>query len=152
MSVLHDLEDIALELDFSVKVGIVELLHGDLGALVLSQAGGLQVDVVVKGFAGEGDLFVDSSSVLGREVPVADSEGDEEKDKEDPVGGPSGFERKETLNQPRADQVDSGEVVVGEGGVALGGERGVRDRSDIGAARELGVWYDMSRVWTSRTS
>ena len=62
--VLHDLQNITLKLDLSVKEGIVELLHRDLGVLVFAQVRVLQVDVVVERFAGERDLLVEPLAVL----------------------------------------------------------------------------------------
>lgn len=47
MPVLHDIKDITLEVDFSVKVGVVEDLHWDLLARILLQRRVLEVDVVL---------------------------------------------------------------------------------------------------------
>lgn len=94
MSVFHDLQDITLEVDFSIKVRIVELLHGDLGtgSFVFAEVGIFEIDIVVQGSTGKGDFFVDSSTVFGSEPPIADGQRDKEDHKEDPVECPSGFE------------------------------------------------------------
>ena len=137
VSVLHDVQHITLELDLSVKVGVVELLHGDLGVLVLSQIGALQVDVVIERLAGEGNLLIKSLAVLRAEGPVADSEGHEQDNNEEPVESPSCLEGEEALDQEGDDQIDSGEVVVVERGRAFSWEWGIGDGRVVGAVGEL---------------
>lgn len=92
MSVLHDLQNVTLEVDFAIEVGIVELLHGKLGSLIFSQVGQFEIDIMFDGLAGEGHLLIKTSTVFRGEPPVSNGQGDEEDNHEEPVECPSGFE------------------------------------------------------------
>ena len=95
VSVLHDLENISLEIDLSIKEFVVEGLHGDLLACicVLLEVTVLEVDIVRNGFTGQSDFLIDSRANSGHESPVGDRDGDDEEDEEEEVKDPSCSER-----------------------------------------------------------
>lgn len=92
----------------------MEDLHGDLLSLVLLQSRALDLNVGALGLSGEWDLFVDSASILGLEGPVSDGDRNESDQKEDEVGRPSRLERNQPLYNPRSNDIDNGELSVGE--------------------------------------
>ena len=139
MPVLHNLKNISFEIDFSVKVGIVELLHRDLGRRVLLELRVLEVDVVLDRFAGERHLFIEPLAVLGHESPIANSEGDKEDDDEEDIGLEASAPRNEALNNERRNQVYCGEVKIGKGCGSLGGKGGIRNGSVGSPGRQLGL-------------
>ena len=125
MSILHDVQDIAHELDLPIKVRIVKYLHRDLLPPVLLHRGTLDLDIRFLRFTGEGDLLIQPPAKFGLEDPVADGDWEKQEDEEDPVRGPSCSEGDELLEEVWNDKVGYCELDVGEGGIAFGGERSV---------------------------
>ena len=121
VAVFHDIQNVALEVDFSVKVSVVELLHGELAPRgdKLTERRVLQVDIVLDRLAGEGNLFVDTPAVSRGEHPVTNGERDKKDGDENKVGRPSGLEGDEPLNNPWHSQVEGSQVEVVEGSRAL---------------------------------
>lgn len=136
MPVLHDVQNITLEINLLVKVRVVENLHGDLSVLVLFlKLLVLEVQIVADGFTGELDLFIHPLSEFRFKSPVCDSDRDTEENDEEPVSLPALGQRKKTLDDPWAKDDGSRELVVGEGCAAFSRERGIRD-SRVGSAAE----------------
>lgn len=94
VSVLHDLEDVSLEIDLSVKELVVERLHGNLfpSIGVFPEITVLEVDIVRDGFTGQSDFLIDPSSDSGHEGPVGDRDGDDEQNEEEEIEEPSSSE------------------------------------------------------------
>lgn len=87
VTVLHDLESVAVEVDIAVKVLLVEGLHGNLAAAVVLGAVGLlvELEVVLNGGARVASLLVLAGSVAGGNGPEDHQDGDGSQDtKEDP--------------------------------------------------------------------
>lgn len=87
VTVLHDLKSVTVEVDITVKVLLVESLHGDLAAAVVLCAVGLlvELEVVLDGGAGEAGLFVLAGSVARGNGPEGHQDGDgSQETKEDP--------------------------------------------------------------------
>jgi len=87
VTVLHDLKSVTVEVDITVKVLLVESLHGDLAAAVVLCAVGLlvELEVVLDGGAGEAGLLVLAGSVARGNGPEGHQDGDSSQEtKEDP--------------------------------------------------------------------
>lgn len=139
MSVLHNLEDISLEIDLSVKELLVERLHGDLLSCigVFPEITVLEVDIVRDGFTGQSNFLIDPRSDSGHESPVCDRDGDDEKDEEEKVKEPSGSEGEDLGDYPWSDNDTSQEVKVVEGSGSFSGQRGIGNRGVRGSGRQL---------------
>lgn len=85
MSVLHHLQDVSLEVDLALKVGIVEDLHGHLEGVLLLERGILDGDVSVQSLAWQDTLFVDSRTDVAHERPVTNGDGEAENGNEEKV-------------------------------------------------------------------
>lgn len=88
VTVLEDLEAVALEVDVTVKVHLVEGLHGDLvGAMVLGTVGLLlELEVVLNGTAGVLGLGVLAGRDGGDSKPPAGQDGKIKEDGEEDEG------------------------------------------------------------------
>lgn len=87
VTVLHDLEGVAVEVDIAVKVLLVEGLHGDLAAAVVLGAVGLlvELEVVLNRGTRVASLLVLAGSVAGGNGPESHQDGDgSQNGKEDP--------------------------------------------------------------------
>ena len=135
MSVLHDLKDVPLEIDLSVKELVVERLHGDLlaGICVLLEVTVLEVDIVRNGFTGQSDFLIDSRADSGHEGPVSDRDGDDENDEEEEVEEPSGSEGEDLGDYPWCDNDTSEEMEIVEGSGTFSWQWGIGDRGVRGA-------------------
>lgn len=76
MPVLHNLQHVPLEINFSIKELIVENLHRQLFASVgvFPQRTVLQVDIVFDGFTWEWDFFIDPLTDPRHQSPVTNSD------------------------------------------------------------------------------
>ena len=139
VSVLEDLEAVAVELDVAVEVHLVEGLHGDLVlAIVFGLVRGLlEGEVVLDGAAGIPGLLV----LAGRDDRGDDPEGSEQGD-----GGKDGEEESSlqaTANSPgevEGDTSQDGEeedVREALGSGSIGGERGILDGRILRSERGL---------------
>lgn len=124
VAVLHDLEGVPVEVDVSIKVHLVERLHGDLVlAMVLGLVGRLlEGQVVLDGAAGVAGLLVLTRADRGDDDPVAAQDWDRRED------GKEEGELEAAANLPRQVQGNNGQdredeevgEALGAGGV--GGE------------------------------
>ena len=89
MSILHHFENIPLELDFPVKVRIMEQLHRDFLPLVFTQARRFEVNVMFEGFTRQWDFFIQSTTIFRNHCPISDRQGYQEDGYEYPIGCPS---------------------------------------------------------------
>jgi hypothetical protein len=90
MPILHNLQNIPLELYLSIKVLIMKFLHWQLrpSCFILPKIRVLQVDISTDGFTGEGDFFVDPSAIFRYAGPVTDGCGEESQEEEEEVECP----------------------------------------------------------------
>ncbi len=146
VSVLEDLEAVAIELDVAVEVHLVEGLHGDLVlAIVLGLVRGLlEGQVVLDGLAGIPGLLV----LAGRDDRGDDPEGSEQGD-----GGKDGEEEsglQATANSPG--EVEGNTSQDGEeedvrealGSGSIGGERGILNGRILRSEKGLAA-YEQNR-------
>ena len=82
MPVLHNLKHVPLEINLSIKEFIMELLHRQFlsGLCVLSQFTVLQIDIMINGFTGEWDFFIDPLTDSRHDCPVPNSDWDTSKE------------------------------------------------------------------------
>lgn len=155
VAVLEDLEAVALEFDVTVKVHLVEGLHGDLvGAMVLGTVGLLlEFEVVLDRTAGVLGLGVLAGRDGGDNKPPADQDGQiKENGEED-----EGLEATANLPlQPEGNAKQDGEhdlVVEGVGAWSISWEGSILDGGvlDGGTSNQLtGSWSlrgQLERLW-----
>lgn len=129
VALLHNIEDVTVDVNLAVKVGVVEGLHGHLLVLpLLTELGVLDGVVLAQGAVGKSSLLVDTGPILAGDNPVANGQGHEEENEEDDVDGPRAAKGEAALNEPGHKNVDSSKVVVVERSRALGRQRGIRNR------------------------
>lgn len=85
MSVFHHLQDVALEVNLALKVGVVEDLHRHFEGVLLLERDILDGNVAVQTFAGQDTLFVDSRTDVAHERPVTDGNGNTEQGDQEKV-------------------------------------------------------------------
>jgi len=129
VAVLHNLESVAIEVDVTVEVLLVESLHGDLAAAVVLCAIGLlvELEVVLNGGTGVASLLVLAGSVAGSNGPEGHQDGDgSQETKEDP-GLEATTELVGDVGGDTAEESEQDIVVERLATSCVGGERGVLD-------------------------
>lgn len=134
VAVLESLETVALEVDVTVKVHLVEGLHGDLVVAAVLEAVRvlLEVEIMLDATAREAGLFVLAGAQGGNDQPPGAEEGEiDDEGKED-----GGFEATADLpaHPPWDQSEDRDEDVVVErvGAGAISGEGSVVDGGRLG--------------------
>lgn len=117
-------------------------LHGHLVLAVAPlrlELGVLDLIVLAGILAGQHDLLILPGAIDGHDSPVGDGDGDAEEGDEEPVGvEPAAVdEGDEPLDDPWDAEDEPGERDVGEGPVALSGQRRVLDRRDVRHSHHL---------------
>ena len=134
MTVLEDLESIALEVNIAVKVLLVEGLHGDLGlatvlVLVLLL---LEVEVVLDTLVGKLDLVIFAGGDGRDGEPPGSEDGQVEDEGEEDEGfQPSTNLPLAVIGNSKKDG-DEGDVAERVGTRAIGRERGVGNSGGLG--------------------
>ena len=129
VTVLHDLKSVAVEVDITVEVLLVEGLHGDLAAAVVLCAIGLlvELEVVLNGGTGVASLLVLAGSVARGNGP----EGHEDRDGSQETEEDPGLEATTNLvghvGGDAAEESEQDIVVERLAASCIGGERGVLD-------------------------
>lgn len=136
MSVLHHLQDVTVEINLALKVGIVEDLHRHLEGVLLLERDILDSNVSVQSSTGQDALFVDSWTDVAHQRPVADGNGNTEQGNQEkvpcPAVGQSEDPGKEGLQDPGEEQDAESELDVAECGGTFSGELGVGDSRVVG--------------------
>ena len=102
MPVFHNFKHVPLEIDLSIKELIMEFLHRQfLSSLgIFPKFTVLQVDIMINGFTGEWDFFINPLTNPRHDSPVSYSNGNTSKETEEEIECPSCFEREELGNEP----------------------------------------------------
>jgi len=127
-----------LNVDLALKVRIVEDLNRDfvLAGVQLLQLGVMDSDVLLNVFAGQDNLFVLARTKVAHDGPIGNGDGDAEEENHEEVGLEATIldDGNERLDNVRHDEDEGGQLIVGEGPIALGeaDEGRVLNRREIG--------------------
>lgn len=133
MAVLHDLEAVTLEVDFAVKVHLVEGLHGDLVVAAVLEAVRLllEVEVELDRATRQTDLLGLAGADGGNDQPPDGEEGKVNNESEEDGGLEATTDLPAHVPGHNGEDGDQDIVVEGVGTRAVGGKRSILDGGEL---------------------
>jgi hypothetical protein len=139
MPVFHNFKHVPLEIYFSIKELIVKFLHRQfLSSLsIFPKFTVFQVDIMINGFTGEWDFFVNPLTDSRHDSPISNSDGNTSEETKEEVECPSCLEWEELGDEPWDSDDSAGEMEIVERSGTFSWERGIRNGLVVGPSSQL---------------
>lgn len=139
MAVLHHLETVALEVDLTIEVHLVEGLHGDLVLATVFETVGLllEVKVVLDASVRESGLVSLPRADGGDNEPESSEKGQIDQNREEDKGLEATADLPFHVKRDNNEDGDEEDVAEGVGAGAVGWERGILDGGELASSARL---------------